>query len=188
MNLMIRSKSMAKNLRQALAERQIEIPYSFCLEVIAKQFGFANWNVLKAKNKQQIGFSLSLFVAHGKEQEASEFYQAAFNATEIRTYKPKGTTTAVELRIGEMNLFVAGSNPRRELEQSLGGPFFPKASGAVTTIFHLIVADVDAAYRMAIDAGATARNQPQPTTEGFRAASLIDPFGHIWGLVERRFG
>jgi hypothetical protein len=43
------SKSMAKTLRKALAERQIEISHSDSLEIVAQQFGFANWNMLSAR-------------------------------------------------------------------------------------------------------------------------------------------
>lgn len=43
------SKSMAKTLRKALAERRIEISHSDSLEIVAQQFGFANWNMLSAR-------------------------------------------------------------------------------------------------------------------------------------------
>jgi catechol 2,3-dioxygenase-like lactoylglutathione lyase family enzyme len=43
------SKLMAKDLRAALAVRRIEISHSDALELVAKQHGFDNWNVLAAK-------------------------------------------------------------------------------------------------------------------------------------------
>ena len=43
------SKLMAKALRSALAERQIDIGHSDALELVARQFGFANWNMLSAR-------------------------------------------------------------------------------------------------------------------------------------------
>ncbi len=43
------SKAMAKALRRALAERQIDISHSDSLELVARQFGFANWNMLAAR-------------------------------------------------------------------------------------------------------------------------------------------
>lgn len=42
-------KLMAKALRQALAERGQEISHSDALELVARQFGFANWNMLAAR-------------------------------------------------------------------------------------------------------------------------------------------
>jgi hypothetical protein len=43
------SKTMAKVLRKALAERQIDVSHSDSLELVARQFGFANWNMLSAR-------------------------------------------------------------------------------------------------------------------------------------------
>ena len=49
MKSFLESKAMAKALRQSLAERNIEVSHSECLELVAKQFGLADWNVLSAK-------------------------------------------------------------------------------------------------------------------------------------------
>lgn len=43
------AKLMAKSLREALAERKIELTHSQALELVAHQFGYDNWNVLAAK-------------------------------------------------------------------------------------------------------------------------------------------
>jgi hypothetical protein len=43
------SKHMAKALRLALAGRGQEISHSDALELVARQFGFANWNMLSAR-------------------------------------------------------------------------------------------------------------------------------------------
>ncbi len=43
------AKLMAKLLRQGLADRNIELSHSECLELVARQFGFANWNILSAR-------------------------------------------------------------------------------------------------------------------------------------------
>src|SRR5262245_51728312 len=43
------AKAMAKSLRDALAARSIPLSHSGCLEIVAKQFGFADWNTLAAK-------------------------------------------------------------------------------------------------------------------------------------------
>ncbi|MGE8131413.1 glyoxalase superfamily protein [Methylobacterium sp. NPDC080182] len=42
-------KAMAKNLRQALAERRIEITHSDSLEFVARQLGWRDWNTLAAR-------------------------------------------------------------------------------------------------------------------------------------------
>ena len=43
------AKLMAKLLRQALAERHIDITHSDSLELVSRQFGMANWNMLSAR-------------------------------------------------------------------------------------------------------------------------------------------
>ncbi|MGK6311777.1 glyoxalase superfamily protein [Neorhizobium sp. DT-125] len=49
MKSFLESKAMAKALRQSLAERNINISHSECLELVARQFGLADWNVLSAQ-------------------------------------------------------------------------------------------------------------------------------------------
>lgn len=43
------AKLMAKSLREALAERNVEVTHSQALEMIAAQFGYDDWNILAAK-------------------------------------------------------------------------------------------------------------------------------------------
>jgi len=43
------AKTMAKSLRGALADRNVLLSHSDCLEIVARQFGFADWNTLLAK-------------------------------------------------------------------------------------------------------------------------------------------
>lgn len=48
MHSFLDAKLMAKALRQALCQRQVELSHSECLELVARQFGLANWNTLSA--------------------------------------------------------------------------------------------------------------------------------------------
>ncbi len=43
------AKFMAKTLREALAAREVTLSHSEALEIVARQFGLANWNILSAK-------------------------------------------------------------------------------------------------------------------------------------------
>lgn len=43
------AKVMAKSLRDSLAARNVSLSHSECIEIVAQQFGFANWNTLAAK-------------------------------------------------------------------------------------------------------------------------------------------
>lgn len=42
------AKAMAKAMREALTEKAVDISHSQALEIVARQFGFANWNILSA--------------------------------------------------------------------------------------------------------------------------------------------
>jgi hypothetical protein len=49
MHTFLDSKTMAKALRKALAERQIEVSHADSLELVARQFGLNDWNTLAAR-------------------------------------------------------------------------------------------------------------------------------------------
>lgn len=138
--------------------------------------------------EQSIGVGLTIFVQHGREQQAADFYSEAFEARQLKTYRVDGEIAGVDMLMGGTRISVAGSNPRREEEPSYGGPFFPKAAGAVSTIVQLTVPDIEACFAQAIVAGAALRDRVQTDVEGRRVASLFDPFGHIWVLIERQEG
>jgi uncharacterized glyoxalase superfamily protein PhnB len=179
---------MAKALRRALADRQMELTHSACLEIVARQFGRSDWNVLKASCDAEMRVSITIFVEHGREQDAAAFYATAFEASRTKTRTIAGEVTSVALRLGDMEICVSGANPRRQAEPNRGGPFFPKGDGAVSTVFLLHVGDPDAALRRAVAAGAVVRDRLQVSTDGRRSASFFDPFGHIWAIVERAPG
>lgn len=186
MSVFARSKSMAKALRKTLAEQHIELSHSACLEIVARQFGFSEWNVLKAVSDNETSLSFTLFVEHGRQQEASLFYQAAFGAVETEThYLQDREIMAVELNLGGQRLTICGSNPRREADPSRGGPFFLKEKGAGSTIVRLEVNDAAAVLKAAVAAGATVRDKVGIADNGHRLAAIFDPFGHIWGLHEK---
>ncbi len=52
MHSFLDAKAMAKTLRQLLAERGWNLSHSESLELVAKQFGVPNWNVLAARIEQ----------------------------------------------------------------------------------------------------------------------------------------
>ena len=43
------AKAMARSLREELSARSIDIPHALALELVAKQFGLADWNTLSAR-------------------------------------------------------------------------------------------------------------------------------------------
>jgi PhnB protein len=178
-------KSMAKVLRKALREQQIELSHGACLEIVALQCGYANWNVLAARSQKLTSLTAAIFVKHGRELEAASFYEVAFSAIRRGEHIVKNGPCAIDLLIGEQEFTVAGANPHREKEPSLGGPFSPGAKGGVSTLFRLYVDDAERTLIAAVIAGATIRDGLQTSVSGERAASIFDPFGHLWGIVER---
>lgn len=173
-------KSMAKMLRQAFDDRGVEISHSACLEIVAQQLGYADWNTLRAAQKSESAGSLTLLVEHGREREAVSFYRAAFNALVIELYHVEGALAGADLLIWKYPFTVAGSNPNRERQPDRGGPFFPKEPGDVRAMYNIRTNDIDQIVAQALAAGATVRQEVQSTDGGTRAGSVFDPFGHIW--------
>ena len=62
------AKTMAKSLRSCLVERNVSLSHSTCLEIVARQFGFADWNTLSAKMPLQGGLEIPLGEAETKTQ------------------------------------------------------------------------------------------------------------------------
>jgi catechol 2,3-dioxygenase-like lactoylglutathione lyase family enzyme len=55
MRTYLQAKAMAKSLRESLAAKNVPVSHSECLELVAQQFGFGNWNVLAAKIDLETG-------------------------------------------------------------------------------------------------------------------------------------
>lgn len=129
------------------------------------------------------GIGLSIFVPHGRQQEAAAFYLVAFGATSPRHWiSPKtGEVTGIDITVAGATFTVCGANPKREADPKLPGPC--AVAGRASTIFQLVVDDVDAAVDRAVTAGATVRTPPQDARWGDRVATIVDPFGHIWALA-----
>ena len=54
------AKTMAKALRLSLVNRNVSLSHSTCLEIVARQMGFADWNTLSAKLPAQDEPGMSL--------------------------------------------------------------------------------------------------------------------------------
>jgi catechol 2,3-dioxygenase-like lactoylglutathione lyase family enzyme len=72
------AKVMAKALRAEILERQqVELSHSACLEIVARQFGLDNWNILAAKIEE----SRKSRIIPLSEREGPEFPQRATTTT-----------------------------------------------------------------------------------------------------------
>lgn len=113
----------------------------------------------------------------GGAAKAIEFYQKAFNATEImRVPTPDGKLMHAAIKIGDSIVMLNDEFP----EWGGLGPLSLK--GTPVTI-HLCVTDVDAFAKRAIEAGAKVILPVQDMFWGDRYGVLEDPFGHRWSVA-----
>lgn len=111
---------------------------------------------------------------------ALEFYRAAFGATvEMEVMMPDGRLGHAEVTVGDgIRFSVADEFP----EMGIVGP---ATLGGTSIGIGLTVADADAAFARAIEAGATVDRPVEDQFYGARAGTFIDPFGHRWRLETR---
>lgn len=100
--------------------------------------------------------------------EFIEFLQRAFGAQENhRSLSPDGSIMHADITIGDSHVMLTE-----------GMENFPPLPGSN----FLYVADVDATYRSALDAGATSMMEPSDQFYGDRTAGVRDPFGNEWWI------
>lgn len=100
------------------------------------------------------------------------FLGEAFGAVEtFRAKRPDGTIMHASLKLADSTIELA--------EATETYPAMPCA-------LHLYVADTDATYRRALDAGATSTQEPRDAFYGDREAGIIDPSGNHWFLATRQ--
>ena len=94
-----------------------------------------------------------------------DFLKHAFGA--IGTFRNDGPS---EIRIGD-SIVMVGQAGLRE---------------AMPAFLYLYVEDADAAYRRALEAGATVIEEPTDIFYGDRRATVRDPFGNIWQIATHK--
>jgi PhnB protein len=110
--------------------------------------------------------------------KALEFYPRAFGAQEtLRMPGPGGKILHAEIRIGDSIIMLNDEMPdmRAQSPESLGGS--PVA-------LYVYVENVDAAWKRALDAGATEVMPLQDMFWGDRLGCVLDPFGYKWNLAQ----
>jgi PhnB protein len=124
--------------------------------------------------------SLTPYLSLDDAGKAIEFYKRAFGAEErVRMPAPDGRIAHAELQIGDSILMLSDM-----FEQSVGKT--PKELGGTTMGLFLYVEDVDEVFKQAIDAGATAKQEPEDQFWGDRFGRITDPFGHDWQIATHK--
>jgi len=109
---------------------------------------------------------------------AIEFYKKAFGAEEVmRVHGPDGKSLMhAEIRVGDSRIMLGEEWPDQRV-------LAPSSAGAATSSLYLYVADVDAAFKRAVSAGAKALMPVTDMFWGDRFGQVEDPSGHRWGLA-----
>jgi PhnB protein len=109
---------------------------------------------------------------------AMEFYKQAFGAQEImRMPSPDGRGIwHAEIRIGDSVVFISDEMPQ-------GPTAAPSSTNKPTGVLQLYVADCDAVFQGAVQAGARVHMPLADMFWGDRYGTVIDPFGQVWGIA-----
>jgi PhnB protein len=114
----------------------------------------------------------------GDADRAAAWYATVLGAEELmRIPAPGGKLMSVELRLGDSTVMLADEFPEM-------GIVSPQTLGGTYLALHLMVEDLDAVWRRALDAGAEVFHPVQDSFWGERHGQIIDPFGHRWGLAQ----
>jgi PhnB protein len=121
--------------------------------------------------------TLTPYLAVDDATKAIEFYERAFGAKErSRMPGPDGKIAHAEIVIGDSVVMLSDPFPQSSVKP-------PTQIGGTTAGLFMYVKDVDAAYRRAIDAGATETMPPADMFWGDRFGTVTDPFGHSWQIA-----
>ena len=113
---------------------------------------------------------------------AVEFYKKALGATNVTVHTmPNGKVMHAELTIGDSVIMLADEFP--EMGSALRSP--QTLNGCACSL-QVSVADCDASFKRATDAGATPLMPPADMFWGDRYAMVKDPFGHVWAVRTRK--
>jgi PhnB protein len=123
--------------------------------------------------------SITPYLSIKGASDAIAFYKKAFGAEElVRMPMPDGSVAHAELQIGDSRLMLADENMMGDAISKS-----PRALGSTSVGICLYVADVDALYKRAVEAGVKTKRPLANQFYGDRTATVEDPYGHIWTLM-----
>ena len=109
-----------------------------------------------------------------------EFLKAAFDGevTELLN-RPDGTIMHAQVNIGDSTVMLSDENPQF-------GTSSPLTLQGNHAIVHLYVADADAVFNRAVEAGCEVLAPIEDAFGGDRFGKVKDPFGHVWGIATQQ--
>lgn len=116
---------------------------------------------------------------------AFEFYRNVFGATELhRVVQPGGKVSHVVMAVGETHIMLRDAFTEDLAEyRAKGFAATPHQLGGTPLHLYIYVADADAAFKRAIDAGSKIVDPMENKEWGDRCGGAQDPFGHIWYIA-----
>ena len=110
---------------------------------------------------------------------ALDFYCRAFGAVQtVNLPTPDGKIAHAEIRIGNSTIMLGEENAD-------WNSLSPLSVGGSSTKLLIYVADVDATFKQALEAGAKSLMEPANQFWGDRMGEIIDPFGYRWMLATK---
>jgi PhnB protein len=124
--------------------------------------------------------SITPYISIKGAARAIDFYKRALGAEEVfRMDMPDGRVGHAELQIGNSRLMLADEMP--EMADVVARS--PESLRGTTVGLLVYVADVDAQFKRAVEAGGTVKRAIENQFYGDRSGTLQDPFGHVWTLA-----
>lgn len=180
MRTYLQAKAMAKSLRESLATKNVSLSHAECLELVAHQLGFGNWNILAAKididsraqqPRNEAGnvrvFQLLPVLRVASRQAARDFY------VDVMGFR-------FDWGDEEADEFYAQVS-RGELQMHLTSACPARSAGQV--YFRMTGLD---AFQRELTAGLGTSNAPaiRHTNYDARELAIEDPFGNLLRFVE----
>jgi len=111
-------------------------------------------------------------------RRAIDFYKKAFGATELGVMPaPDGKIMHAEIKIGDTKIYI---------NDEIMGATSPQSLGGSTVTLNIYTEDCDTMFERAINAGATVKNPMADAFWGDRYGTLVDPYGHVWGIMTHK--
>jgi PhnB protein len=114
--------------------------------------------------------------------EAVEFYKNVFGASVMmRDEEPSGIVSHAMLKMGETTVMLSDPTSADVKQNDVHGlSRSPRSFGGSPVHLYIYVADVDAVFKRATEAGAKVIDVPEDREWGDRCGGIEDPFGHVW--------
>ncbi len=181
MRTWLQSKAMAKSLRESLAAKNVALSHGECLDIVARQFGFGNWNILSAKidietreeepARQPVNiFQLLPVLLVASRAAARDFYVDVLGFRFDWGDEDGGQAFYAQISRGELQMHVTTGNS--------GGR--PLASQVYFRMTGIDAFCQEIGSRM----GASQAPAIRDTNYDARELAIVDPFGNLLRFVE----